>query len=500
MLRPSQFDPAYERLRDAALYVFAGYGFNDPDLRGLLPRLLVPVNGSRKPSAIWLQRTKPKKADETRGMDVLRAEFMDSTGIILHICDVFDPDRSFFVELARALNLPGSSQITLPGRTDSWKEEVAPTADAGPMRSLSAEAAIEFVARLCYFANTGDAHLVAHHLATCSDDVRRRADRVLLCCASATHTSSHERNIEVCEELRKRHHDPDTAAITCAYESFSHALATADVRRSTRLLRWGKRYTRACTALTRARFNQFYLHHWLKLLQRLYLDLPSTLDMLGGQWCIRIAARRLAQRLRAAAAQAESENDIHFVAQLHDLEAQARILCGDHKTASTPTRRAQEIYGAMGNLNGMALIDRTLGWLHLAQGARSDARRVLARGLYRSLRASDTSLAPKLAVNLTRVLIADGLLSGLRGQDCVDEPSELRASVSDAALRLMDARSSAAMREADGMSIWRFAVARFARVGAAALLDHQLRFSCVEKYPIYHPPKPPQRVVERGSW
>ncbi len=493
IVHPHQFDRLLTRLNDATLYVFAGYGFNDPDLRPVIDRLLAESAKPRKPLAVAIVRSPANSSDvdQTRGLDVLRTEWIAGSRVQQYACDLFDAHNSFLARLAADLDAPPPLPLAQAAERE-WDIRCAPKPEDSPMAALDHNAVIEFISILCHYANTGDAQPIIRDLAKHNTDRDRLANRVFLCCASASHKSKYERTLRVCRALRRRHNDPNVAALAYAYESFASAIGFADLPQATRLLHASRQLLSQCNQETRGKVEHLDAHHWLKVLQRLDLGVPLSVHAWGFRHCVRPFARRLVRRLRGAAEMAESQHDIHFSAQIRDLEAQALIYCDDSRTALRVAERAGEFYAAMGHLNGMALIDRTLGWVHLARYDVNSAVRTFSRGLHRALHSPDKSIAAKLAINLTRVLLAMGRLH--LGDEQADETTEtgVDASALAAAKTLMAASSVSNVQARDGRLVWQFVVARFSDHKPEALVRHQRRFRCLERYPVYHPPKPPR--------
>jgi len=489
MLTPSWFEPAYELLVPASAFIFAGYGFNDPDLRTLIRRLLVPGRGQTPPCAIRLERSMASAIDSRRGMDVLRQEFLESTRIETLPCDLFHPTapgEHFFLGMMKRLGCI-ARQSALPTEGERWERELAMAAASDPFSAFTPNATVEFAARLCDAANSVDARSVIGRLVMESDDSKRRPERVTLYHRSITGNSAYKEHVQACRTMRSKWADPETVALTYAFEAFSYTIGLVQPGTAMRLLKEGRRQVRGVAdPIARMRFQHYDCHFWVKALQRLDLAVDRDSHRWGFRKVVRPWAQRLVRRLANAAEGARKVKDVQFLAEIRDLEAQTHIYTGQLDEAIKVATECQEYYSSMGLLNGMALVDRTLGWIWLARRDQLQAIRAFARGLYRAIRSVDRSLMPKLSANLLRVLAA---VTAIDLRSLTGRPFDVDAvAASSRMLAVISSRDQ--LSSGDGENIWPILGEFYQGASRAELVAHLLRFDRVDKYPIYHPPRP----------
>lgn len=481
---PEHYSYLALQLESADLFIFAGYGFNDPDLRPVIARILRQDSGETK-RAIRIERGGISDLDPRRGLDTLRWEFLARLPCEEYRCNLFENspiEEHLVLGLATQLELLRSPP-ELP--KCEWQLGSAAAAVDAVFSRFSNDAAVEFVGRLCDAANSGAAHAPLHTLTFSSPDEVRRPTRVTLLCRSLSHQAIYDDYVQTCRELRAKWRDLNVQLLTLGFEAFAYTIGKPSPLRAMALIRQGRRVpSEGADNGALAVFTHYDGHFWAKMMQ--YADsLCCVHPWVPLRPLLRPFAQRLARSLHRAAEAATLELDIPFMSEIRDIEAQVWIYAGDLDRALKAATQCENYTAAVGLLNNMALVDRTRGWVYLARNEPVHAQFAFARGTHRSLRSPDVSVWPKLAANLVRVLEADRTISLGSLKPCAKPVSDLVACLE----RLRD-EAHRGTWSADGSAVAEHLLHRFS-TEAPVLVKHMQERLNLRRCPVYHPPKPP---------
>lgn len=386
-----------------------GYGFNDPDIRSAL----LPIVGSKDTTvhAILRPQEDPLNLpDVPSGPSLLRSDFFRFAQINQHRLDLFQINHNHL--LCSLLNRLNSAEEPRPSDVIPFKSDVPEKmllAATNLLKHLSKHDIIEFLARICHALRRGD---MTEILRSELDQVSRSRSWLFtrLYLRGLSHRASYQHHLREAVRVRRLPLGSDSRAICLSEEAFVRLLAGPQPIRACWLLMRARGLKNQCDRSVRTSVDHQWLLFLSKVLQILYCRCPRWLDERGGLRFVRFWARRIENALARLEEFARKEHlqeahVIDLVAEVGDIRSQMLLICGDISEAQKLAKEIEYIYASTGQINGLVLSARDLGWICLATGDRTGAIKRFTEAVRIATYSEDTSLLPKALGNLVRVLM-----------------------------------------------------------------------------------------------
>lgn len=473
------------------LIVVLGYSFSDPDLRPLWHQL----TSGRRVAVFWNERRPSEPATPTnQPAEVLRREFLRQFDHYIHHGSLFDEGASEApYHLLRYISMQlDVNRWPLPKYGIS--DVITPRACAY-VDTLTAEQAAEVLARVVGSCCRGDAALALGRIISRSTAPSPAAVRAFL--DQFGHCHRVLLQARAARGCRRRFNDETTQLVARSIESFSLSIrggpkallglfavlvCRSDIRQADQEARMLYRHYRDHLLCKIVQKGSCVIPRWI-----LAVAARSGMALYAQQKCHGLLTE--IQHVRNCLSQVATPPkliEMRDLANGHLLASQMFLLASRPEHAEEHARNAELFYSCAGFMNGALQANRALGWAMLGQGRRHDAIRIHGLGLWRALETDDSSLRPKLGVDLLRSLDV-----GIEDA----EPSEhLASAAGEVSRQLADGRNP------DVTDLQKYVGSLYTPPERGRIRRFMRRTREPRLYPLILPPEPSRPVpVARGQ-